>query len=197
MTFLSRFGNMTVVDEPVYKSELFSGLGYMAGFYSQTADSPIVTNTTTETSIIGAGVGTLFVPANTFQVGNSYIVRMGGIINCVNNAPITINLKSGSTILGTTGLISLNASTTNIWQMDVTFVIRAIGGAGVADLKTHFVFSYEENSNDKFSSKAVDTDNNTTFDTTISNILDITVTWGSASVLNQINSTVFNLNKMF
>ena len=56
MTYLSRFGNMTVVDEPVYKSELFSGLGYMAGFYSQTADSTTITNTTTETTLARLGL---------------------------------------------------------------------------------------------------------------------------------------------
>lgn len=197
MTYLSRFGNMTVVDEPVYKSELFSGLGYMTGFYSQTADSTTITNTTTETTLIGSGVGSLSVPANTFKVGNAYIVRMGGVLNSQNNTPIEIKLKSGSIILGTTGLISLNASTTNIWQMDITFVIRAIGIAGVANIKSHFIFSYEENSNDKFSSKGIDTNNNTTFDTTILNTLDITATWGVASPINQIHSTVLNLNKMF
>ena len=39
------------------------------GLYAQTVQSPTVTNTTTETTIVGAGVGGLTVPANTFSVG--------------------------------------------------------------------------------------------------------------------------------
>jgi hypothetical protein len=188
---------MTVVDEPVYKSELFFGLGYMAGFYSQIQNSPTITNTTTETSLIGVGVGTLAVPANTLQVGNAFIVRMGGFLSALNNEPITINLKSNGSILATTGVISLNTTTNLIWQMDITFVVRGVGSAGAASLENHFVFSYEENANDKFTSHAVDVVNNTTFDTGILNTLEITATWGNAIVGNSIYSTVFNLNKMY
>ena len=197
MTFLSRFGNMSVVDEPVYKSELVGGLGYVAGFFSQTTDSVVITNTTTETTLIDGGVGTLSVPANTFLKGNAYSVRIGGIINCQNGDTITLKTKSGSTILGTTGLITLKQATNKVWQMDINFVIREIGISGVASIKTHFFFSYEEDSSDKISTQAYDVLNNTTFDTTILNTLDITAQWGTAKIQDQIYSTIFNLNKVF
>ena len=199
MTYASRFGNMTVVDEPVYKSELFGGLGYVTGFYSQTANSTTITNTTTETTLIGSGVGSLSVPANTFQVGNAYLVKIGGIISSQNGDLIRFKVKanSGTIILADTRDITLKASTNKVWQLEIQFVIRAIGADTVASIKTHFVFSYEEDSSDKFDSQAFDVLNNTTFDTTINNTLDITATWGQGKVQDSIYSTVFNLNKIF
>lgn len=199
MTYLSRFGNMTVVDEPVYKSELFSGLGYMASFYSQTADSTTITNTTNERTLIGSGVGSLSVPANTFKVGNAYLVKIGGVISSQNGDLIRFKVKanSGTIILADTGNITLKSATTKVWQLEIQFVIRTIGADTVASIKTHFVFSYEEDSSDKFDSQAFDVLNNTTFDTTIQNTLDITATWGQAKTQDSIYSTVCNLNKIF
>lgn len=199
MTFLSRFANMTVVDEPVYKSELFGGLGYVAGFYSQTSDSATITNTTTESTLIGAGVGQLSVPANTFQVGNAYLVKIGGIISSPNGDLVRFRIKAngGTTVLADTGNITLKNATNKVWQLEIQFVIRAIGAAGAASIKTHFVFSYEEDSSDKFDSQAFDVLNNTTFNTTILNTLDITAQWGQLSASDSIYSTVLNLNKIF
>jgi hypothetical protein len=39
--------------------------------------------------------------------------------------------------------------------------------------------------------------NNTTFNTTISNTLDITVQWGAANAANSIYSDIFILNKTY
>ncbi len=39
--------------------------------------------------------------------------------------------------------------------------------------------------------------NNTTFDTTSPNVLDVTVQWGSTSAANKIYSDIFILNKIF
>ena len=190
---------MTVVDEPVYKSELFGGLGYVAGFYSQTVDSATITNTTTESTLIGAGVGQLSVPANTFQVGNAYLVKIGGIISAPNGDLVRFRVKAngGTVVLADTGNITLKNATNKVWQLEIQFVIRAIGAAGAASIKTHFVFSYEEDSSDKFDSQAFDVLNNTTFNTTILNTLDITAQWGQVSAIDSIYSTVLNLNKIF
>jgi hypothetical protein len=122
---------------------------------------------------------------------------MCGILSVPNNDEITLKVKSGATILASTGLISFASATSNVWNLDITFVVRALGVAGVAQLQTHFVFSYEENSADKFISKGVDILNNTVFDTTVINILDITATWNQTSLSDSIYSTTFNLNKVF
>ncbi len=55
------------------------------GLFAQTANSAIITNTTTETSLINGGVGTLTVPANGFSVGDSFRAVFGGLVNANNN----------------------------------------------------------------------------------------------------------------
>lgn len=49
------------------------------GLFAQTANSIPVTGTTTETTLINGGVGTLSVPANGFTVGDSFVAVMAGI----------------------------------------------------------------------------------------------------------------------
>ena len=44
----------------------------LSGLYAQTALGTAITNTIVETSLIGAGVGTLSVPPNTFKVGDMW-----------------------------------------------------------------------------------------------------------------------------
>jgi hypothetical protein len=51
------------------------------GLYAQTANSVPITNTIVETSLVNGGVGTLSVPANGFQVGDSYRAIFGGFMN--------------------------------------------------------------------------------------------------------------------
>ena len=60
-TYDSRYGNLKVVDEPVYKSELTAGTSVMGGLYSQTANSETITGSGVEGSLIGSGVGGLSV----------------------------------------------------------------------------------------------------------------------------------------
>ena len=105
--------------EQVLKTDGSGALSFgtpTSGLFAQTADSATVTNTTTETSIIGTGVGSLTVPADAFAVGDSYHAKIGGVISAQNGDDITINIKSGSTILATTGALDLEATTSMAWE---------------------------------------------------------------------------------
>ena len=163
-----------------------------AGLFSQTADSATVTNTTTETSIVGTGVGSLTVPANAFVVGDSYHAKIGGIISAQNNDQITINIKSDSTVLATTGLIDLEATTSMAWELELDFTIRAIGTGG--EIVTNGNFAYNRDTGTLEGFVFQDT---VTFNTTVDNTLDITVTWAQAKTQDQINSHNFVLHKVY
>ena len=89
------------------------------GLFAQTSNSSTVTNTTTETSIVGSGVGTLSVPAGAFSVGDSFSGRMVGHISSKNNDTIRIKVKSGSVILGDSGLITMPQTTSKIGRAHV------------------------------------------------------------------------------
>ena len=167
------------------------------GLFAQTSNSSTVTNTTTETSIIGSGVGTLSVPAGAFSVGDSFSGRMVGHISSKNNDTIRIKVKSGSVILGDSGLITMPQTTSKHYIIDLNFTIRATGAAGVASIVTGMVFTYSKDASNAFEGSNFSTENNTTFDTTVSNTLVITVQWGSTNAANSIYSEIFTLTKTY
>jgi hypothetical protein len=168
------------------------------GLYAQTANSAIVTNTTTETTVIGTGVGSLSVPANGFAVGDSFRAIFGGVINAENNQTIRIRLKTGSVILLDSGVQNLGSAVTDdVWSLNVDFTVRQIGTAGVASIVSLGGFHYTKTNNASVQGFGFNVLNNTTFNTTISNTLDVTVEWGSASTGNNIYSDIFTLNKVY
>ena len=180
-----------------YLSDILETANY--GLATQLADSTAISNTTTPTSLLSATyAGTLTVPADTFQVGDSFNAYLMGHISCPNaiNLTITIETVAGVT-LATTGAMSLNAATAKHWQLNTTFVVRAIGGTGTARLITTGSFSYNKNSNNNAEAFDFVSANDTTFDTTVTNELVIKATWGTASASASIYSNVFTLTKVY
>ena len=168
------------------------------GLFAQTANSTIITNTTVESSLINGGVGTLSVPANGFQIGDSFRAIFGGVMNADNNEDITIRVKAGSIILLDSGLQDLGSSVINdVWSLNIDFTIRALGAAGVASIVTLGSFHYTKTNNASVQGFGFNTVNNTTFDTTILNVLDVTAQWQNASTGNNIYSDIFILNKTY
>jgi hypothetical protein len=168
------------------------------GLFAQTANSTIITNTTVESSLINGGVGTITIPANGFQVGDSFRAVFGGVMNANNNQNITIRVKAGSIVLLNSGPQNLGSSVINdVWSLNIDFTIRAIGAAGVASIVTLGAFHYTKTNNASVQGFGFNTINNTTFDTTISNALNVTAQWGSASSGNNIYSDIFILNKTY
>jgi hypothetical protein len=167
------------------------------GLFSQTGDSAVISGTTSETSLIDGGVGSLLIPANGFTIGDSFNGMIGGIMNSANNETIRIRVKSGSVILLDSGVQTLPSITNDIWSLNLDFTIRQIGTAGVASIISFGNFHYTKASNGDVQGFAFTTVNNTTFDTTTSNTLDITVEWGSTNAGNNIFSNIFTLNKTF
>ena len=167
------------------------------GLFSQTADGTPVTNTTTPTNIIGTGIGSLSVPANAFQVGDSFHCNIKGDISSLNNETLLIELKSGAVVLASSGTLTLPAMTNQPFEIETDFTIRTVGAATTASIFTCSEFNYIQNSGTSFQGKMFQTLNNTTFDTTVSNTLEVCVTWGSASASNSITSHLTNLRRTY
>jgi hypothetical protein len=172
-------------------------LGYTRGLFAQTANSTPITNTTVETSLINGGVGTLSVPANGFQVGDSFRVVIAGVLNVANNQTIRVRIKDGTSILADSGAKAITNITNNVFSLNVDFTVRALGGLGVASIVTLGTFHYTKTSNGVTEGFAFNNINNTTFDTTVANALDITVQWGAANTGNSIYSDICILNKTY
>jgi len=167
------------------------------GLYAQTANSIPVTNTIVETSLINGGVGTLSVPPNGFKVGDSFVAILGGVLNVANNQTIRIKVKTNSLILLDSGIQNISNITNDVWSLNINFTIRQLGVATVASIVSLGTFHYVKTSNASTQGFAFNTVNNTTFDTTIANTLDITVQWGAANAGNSIFSDIFMLNKIY
>ena len=181
-------GGVTVVNVPATTSY---------GLFAQTANISPITGTIVETSLINGGVGTLSVPPNGFSVGDSFQAIMGGVISSANAQTITIRIKSGSVILADSGALSLPNITDQVFNLTISFTIRAIGGAGVSNIVTLanlLILKKTSGNQDGYGWNVV---NQTTFDTTIPNTLDITAQWSSTNATNSIYSDIFVLNKIY
>lgn len=168
------------------------------GLYAQTANSTPVTGTNVETTLINGGVGTLTVPANGFAIGDSFRAVLSGVMNAANNQTIRIRVKAGSIVLLDSGVQSLTNSIINdIWDLEIDFTVRQLGAPGVASIASIGTFHYLKTSNASTQGFAFNVVNNTTFDTTVSNTLNVTVQWGSNNAGNSIYSDVFVLHKIY
>lgn len=173
------------------------GLPLNYGLFSQTGNNLTITNTTTESTLIDTGVGTLFVPANGFKVGDSFSGQFMGILSALNNATLNLRVKTGSIVLATSGVQTLPSSTNNIWLLQLNFTVRAIGAAGVASIVSFGTFYDVKQSNGQQQGFSFYSINSTTFDTTIANTLNVTAQWGAASTSNSIHPDIFVLQKIF
>ena len=190
-----------VVQSGITKQSTFSQIIYSQGnsygLFAQTANSTIVTGTTTESTLINGGVGTLSVPANGFQIGDSFRADFGGLLSSKNNDTIRIRVKAGSVILADSLPQTMSTATDDVWQLSINFTVRTLGGPGVASIVSLGVFHSTKQSNNTQSGFAFNTINNTTFDTTISNTLNVTAQFSSNSTDNSIYSDIFVLNKIY
>lgn len=167
------------------------------GLYAQTSSSDPIANTTVESSLIGSGVGSLTVPANAFKVGDSFHAKLIGHISCNGAATIRLRIKANTIILADTGVVDLDTSTNQHWELSIYFTIRTLGGPGVASIASGGIFSYIKNSGVNFEGTNFSIINNTTFDTTTDSTLKVTAEWGSANVADSIYSEIFTLTKTY
>jgi hypothetical protein len=173
------------------------GLPLNYGLFSQTTTSTPITNTLVETSLVSSGVGTLTVPANGFKVGDSFNAKLIGHLSCNSSATIRLRIKTGTIVLADTGVIALDTATNKHWEMNISFTVRTLGATSVASIVSGGMFSYIKNAGTNFEGLDFSIINNTTFDTTINNTLNITAEWGVANVANSIYSEIFVLNKIY
>ena len=178
---------------------LYSSLpsGTNIGLFAQTGNATAITNTVAETTLINGGVGSLSIPANAFNVGDSFSVSMGGVVSSANNNTLRVRVKAGSIVLGDTGLITMPSTTNKKWDLEVRFTVRQIGAAGVASIACFGLLTYSKDASNAFEGADFSTVNNSTFDTTVPNTLNITAQWGTASTSNSIYSESFILNKTY
>lgn len=159
--------------------------------FTQTADKS-VTNTTSETSIIGTGIGTLTLPANFFSVGKTIRITVSGVYStvAVTGDTVTIKVKYGSTVIGSTATTSLLAGASNLYfWAECLITCRSLGASGTVQISggtTYNISTVGGLAEDPMNNGAA----TTTVDTTASSLLDVTVTHSAANASNTVKSLV-------
>jgi hypothetical protein len=159
------------------------------GLYSQTAVQTVA-NTNVETTLIGAGVGSLSVPANYFTTGMAFRYSTGGVFrDAANNTTFRFRLRNSGVLFDSGLLILPNITVSTPWNIDTTF--SYVGGT---TLITNFNFQYNAGSDARgFTSQ----NSNNTFNTTIPNTLNFTVQWTVANANNTITTNYGVLEKIY
>lgn len=168
----------------------------VVGFFSQTGSTAYLSGTSEQT-IIGPGTGTLSVGANQFSVGDTFSVYLSGHLSN-NNNDLQIRVKSDSVVLADSGSVNYNTTGEEVnFTMDITFQILAIGGPGTASIQTRGFWKTVKNSNFTVNGYSFETVNNTTFDTTDGNTLNITIQFDTLDSSTYFYSEMFVLNKIY
>jgi len=172
------------------------------GLFNQTGSSIPVTGSgtgvATSGSLLDGGIGTLSVPANEFSIGDGFQALFTGKLEIANNHTLEIRVKSDGVPLADTGQITMAGTTDKNWRLEIDFSINAIGGAGSAVIATAGLFTYRTDSSGDVQGEIFSFVNSSSFDTTITNTLEVEAILGTSCQPNEyIYSEYFTLRKTF
>lgn len=150
--------------------------------FTATADATVA-NTTTETTILGSGVGSKTIQANTLSVGKTYRITVRGNLSTTALPSLRIRVKYGATVLLDTSAITTVGALTNAYFSTVAVITcRTTGATGTVSVSGDIEYN---NGTTRQATGAVNT-STVTIDTTASGTLDVLATWGAASSGNTI-----------
>jgi hypothetical protein len=95
-------------------------------FWTKQADTTVV-NTTVQTTLLDAGIGTKTLPANWFLAGKTLRIRASGYYNTDFATPgqFTFYVYKGSTVLANWTFVPLGSVSGNTWEIDCDIVGRS------------------------------------------------------------------------
>lgn len=164
--------------------------------FTQTADQT-VTNTVSETSIVGTGVGTATLPANFFVAGKTVRIRIGGVYSTpALGASLVVKVKLGSTAIASVTTTSLLGGASSLeFDGEAIVTCRTTGASGTVAVHGDIEYSITT-----AGGIALDSLNNggatATVDTTTSKLFDVTVTWDTNTASRIVKSTVCSLEAL-
>lgn len=140
-------------------------------------------NSTAETSLIGTGIGAVTLPANFWQPGRQIRVKGRGFYSSATLAPsIVLKSKFGSSVLATATVSNLLNSASNAgFSFEELITCRSVGSSGT--LQVDGVLSFSTGTGLLGAAYLVNT-SPATIDTTSSQAVITTGTWGTASASN-------------
>jgi hypothetical protein len=156
--------------------------------FTQTA-TVTVSNTATETTLVGSGIGTMTLPANFFTPGKTLHIKAGGFYGTHSTAPYNyVRIKLGSTTILVTAADVLASGIGNDreWILDALITCRAIGSSGTVIGQGMLMYSIGGASTKNYPMQNLAT---TTVNTTNSLVLSLTTNFNTIHASNIMNCT--------
>jgi hypothetical protein len=196
---ITAIGNNIKVEENVSNASVINtndvsvttnGYNAINGVTSQTnvlfvqTSNKSVTNTTTETSLIGTGLGSVTIPASSLNVGDVIRIKIKGVYAAIFTLPDVVGyFKTRFKINGTTletntcnGIIDTNPDLRD-FEIEALITVRTVGSSG--SFMSHGTINYTKldaaNTFYKLSESLCLTASISPINTTISNTLDFTM----------------------
>lgn len=149
-----------------------------------------VAATTSETTIIGSGSGSLTIPANYLIAGKVLRFELRGLYSTplLNVGSVTIRVKLGTTTLETGSASALLASVTNAgFEGSGLITCRTVGVSGTVIIMGGVTYGVGNN----MAPLVTAVNNGTsavTIDTTTSQVFNITIQWSNNTAGNSVSS---------
>lgn len=162
--------------------------------FTQTANKQ-VQDTITETSLVGTGVGSATIKANSSGIGTTYRLSMCGYISNTGTPFAQVKVKIGSvTVFDTTSTGMFGITSNQPFKVNAVFTVRTLGASGTVIGQGEFEYATSASTQYQIMFQANTA--TSTIDTTADQTVDITFTWGTANASNSINSTNFTLERL-
>jgi hypothetical protein len=150
--------------------------------FTQTSDQTVA-NTTTETTLIGTGVGSTTIPANTLTEGKQIRIRNSGYISTPSSgSTTTFRVKFGGTTLITSVATIPNDLTDSHVELDFCITVRS-GNTVLGGGKT---LINDQNSSLGCAMRGLVQGTPVSFNPAIDNQIEITYEWGTATTTRTV-----------
>lgn len=169
-------------------------------YFTQTNTPTAIANTTTETTLVGTGVGSVVLPAKLFVIGRTVRVVLKGYygtdvaaptlrfkVKLIDSTPTTVTILD-------TGAVTMTASQTNqYYEIAALITCRTTGATGTVMAQGYVTAANGATTALLEEMSAGGTANantaTSTIDTTKTEQVEITATWGTANNNNTLTST--------
>lgn len=161
----------------------------MRTLFTQTATTTLA-NTTTQTTLVGSGVGAMSLPPGILVVGRSIRLKWYGKIASILTPTFLITYKVGGTSFAATATLTLPVLTgTKMIMGELIMTCITTGTTGTVLTQG---FGVIDNAAAAVAQGMLNSSTNTV-NTTIVNALDLMGTWGTASASNTVTLTNMTL----
>ena len=181
-------GKLWVEDTARFSYIFDSGQDLILGgvIFAQTADKTIA-STTTPTTLLTTGEGSLTLAADALIAGRTIRLTMRGHLSDTGTPTLDLIASLGGTTVCTTGAVTLASSVTTVgFTVIVEIVCRTTGGSGT--VVAGGTLEYDDGTTHDLVKTTT-----TTIDTTGTLAIDLTATWGTSSASNTITAQIASI----